>query len=503
MSKDIQESKRVENVKNNLRDKNLDNLRESLHFLTQKADISAIVKENIAKMHPRAQGWLITYAIKQEDFDVLKVLIEHSGNKWRRNAIYEGALEEAMELKKIEVFKSFFTDYFLKETALDESDKEVSVNYLLYKAFGRGDVDFAKILLEEAEASRYRVDYQHCYYVAIRHTDNKNESSRKELFTLLQRYNKLEEKNLKMAINKGLVEIVKLFTKETGHITEASKNSSRHSTLFLTTTLKKFKNEVEDPFHFGIELETCVIQSKYDPDAEQIISTHFEEKEDGSIKCSTKDADGEFTMDYAARTERPVEFVYKETFKRGDLDLPAVRAAFNKISQISVSCGDSTDRTGEQSNSCSTHVHMSHEQMTLKMYPNFRVHLQQVWGEREREISERFYKGRVFNTYCKNLSEDGLCTDSQQFSKYQKLNLMPSIDDTGDVPIHVEFRGWGASIVPGANYPFDLLKEYLGVLIEVWNEAKMRCESERKKGGRFLEKNPEWIRRSKRSRVSH
>ena len=423
MSNDIQESKRVENVKNNLRDNNFDDLRENLYFLTQKADISAIVKEKIPKMHTRVKGWLITYAIEKNDFDVLKVLIEHSENEMERNAIYERALEEAMKRKKTVFFERVFTDY-LKETTVDEGDIQSVVDNLLYQVFERGDVDSARILIERVQASDYNASYQRCYHKAIEHTDefdDKDERSRKGLFTLLLKYEMPNKDNLKKAVDKGLVEIVKLFTTKTDHISDAKKSrrilkqyqyqySSRDSTptVFLTTTLNKFKNEVEDPFNFGIELETCVIQSKYNVDAQQIISRHFEEKEDGSIKCSTKDAKGNFTTDDAARTERPVEFVYKETFKRRDLDDPAVQAAFNKISQISVSCGDSTDKvTGEQSNSCSTHIHMSHEQMTLQMYPNFRVRLQDVWIEREREISERFYKGRVFNQFCKNLNEDG------------------------------------------------------------------------------------------------
>jgi len=109
---------------------------------------------------------------------------------------------------------------------------------------------------------------------------------------------------------------------------ERKRKLARDEPIKLLKRVLHHYDEVKDPFDFGIELETCVIKSSYDnPGVQQTIARCFKETKDASIQC---DGWG----------KKSVEFVYKNTFKRSDLDRPDVQAAFNKISEISVSCGD-------------------------------------------------------------------------------------------------------------------------------------------------------------------
>ena len=203
-----------------------------------------------------------------------------------------------------------------------------------------------------------------------------------------------------------------------------------------------------DAFSFGIELETCVAEHLLTDAANAKIREHFLRVSDGSIECRSSDL-------------KPIEFVYHGTFGIRDLDQDSVRSAFDEISHISSPCANET---------CGTHVHMSDKRTTLRKYPDFRDHLQKVWMKHQSEMSQMFYQGRVFNDYCKN--NTAVC-DPGEFSKYQKLNLRPSVDAADDdAPIHVEFRGWGASIRPGDDFPLPNLRRYLDFLIIIWNEAR-------------------------------
>ena len=465
-------------------------LREALHLLDNDDDISQVIERKNHKIPRQNVRLLFEYAIERNDIKLLGVLlkIDKLDNP---DELYHSAVVNAIKKDKTKIFSMLLAatkEYF------STSD---------YQLFFKGAcmlarADIARILIKN---ETFEVDINYKYYIdrkfdiyetaiglAVEYTNYRNQMNRRDIFKLLKENNvQIDDSDLQEAINDGLVEVVKLFGKNANQISKTEENLKELQKLNGLDKLEKEEKEnskkrkdvplkilkgereVRDPFNFGIELETCVIPKKYDTKTtKEVINRHFDEKMDGSIECDDR--------------ARSFEFVYRDTFKMSDLDKPGVQDAFNKISKISDSCVAKT---------CSTHIHMSHEGMTLREYPNFRVLLQEVWIEKEKDMARRFYKGqgRVFNDeYCKDLGKDGVCLDQSYFNKYMKLNLVPSRDKTGKKPIHVEFRGWGASIIPGQKYPFDKLKEYLSELIKIWNEAKERCKLENK----LLEENMEF-----------
>lgn len=203
-------------------------------------------------------------------------------------------------------------------------------------------------------------------------------------------------------------------------------------------------------FRFGIELETCMSFDFDMHEDAQFIKSVFMRTHDDSIDCNWQSF--------------ATEFVSRRPFQFQDLESENIKRAFNGIAKMSHPCSDDT---------CGTHVHMSHQDVTLRTHPKFMAALQVVWLRRQREMNDKFYRGRVFNRYCHNNFD--VCMDAKDAGKYFKLNIKPTFDKkygaTIDSPIHVEFRGWGAILRKGEPFPFDKLKEYLQYLMVIWNEA--------------------------------
>jgi hypothetical protein len=217
-------------------------------------------------------------------------------------------------------------------------------------------VEVARVLIEKGADVNYEYgDDVPLIWLLLIHNASSTSSFDELVQLLMVNGAKPDIDTIQLAIEKGLVDVVRIMGGSQEMIEDAEKQSepssdpnrqmmmdakkaeeemtippakekkkSQTDTMVLERSL--LRSDDTEMFRFGIELETCVSAYEYE-DTKHIIAAHFEETNDGSIRCAEPEDDD--------NPLRPIEFVYDGTFKLSDLDTKSVQDAFHQISRIS------------------------------------------------------------------------------------------------------------------------------------------------------------------------
>lgn len=237
-----------------------------------------------------------------------------------------------------------------------------------------------------------------------------------------------------------------------------------------STTNALDDDTIDDAFRFGVELEMCISYTKnkkQKTNSLQGLKLEWTDHDDYSILCPD--------------SAYPIEKVTTHPFRKSQFK--ELIDDIKIISENAVPCkgNDSNYGIGEglgEYSSCSTHLHMSKDNYTVKNHPLFLVAIQLVWiTQHQRYMIDRFYKYqyRHLNAWCTpNTELVDFCDWGTEDGRKIMLNVFPTWKHAKLKHIQVEFRGLGDILEHSPGHDTKII-EYMGALCKVWHDAA-NCE---------------------------